>query len=67
MAEKFPSRKELGAAGQQPTEYDPEVRQGSQEDQWHPGCYQKEIVFLSTGEIIPQVLCSVLGPSLQGQ
>ena len=49
--------------------------QGGQEGQWHPGLHQKQCCqqeqggnhppVLSTGEAAPQVLCPVLGPSLQ--
>ena len=48
---------------------------GGQEGQWHPGWYQKQCCqqeqggdrpsVLGAGEAAPQVLCSVLGPSLQ--
>ena len=58
-----------------PAEHEPAVCPGGQEGQQHPGLYQKQCgqqdkgsdcpPVLSTGEAAPQILCSVLGPSLQ--
>ena len=56
-------------------EREPAVCPGSQEGQWHSGLYQKQCCqqdqgsehpsVLSCGEATSQVLCSVLGPTLQ--
>ena len=73
---KDAQRKKIGGVGRQPTEYEPAVCPGGQEHQWQPGLYQKSCQqdqrgdhppVLSPGEAIPQVLRSVLGPSLQGR
>jgi len=75
VAGKLPGRKRSWGAGRQPAEHEPAVCQGGQEGQRHPGlnqewCGQQEqggdrATAFDTGEAAPQVLCSVLGPSLQ--
>ena len=70
-----PHGKGPGGAGLQPAEHEPAVCPGGQEGQRHPGsdqqwCGQQEqggyrAPVLASGEAVPRVLRSVLGPSLQ--
>ena len=76
VAGKMPGRKEPGDVAQQQAEHEPAVCPGGQESQQHPGLYQEWCgqqeqggdlaPVLGTAEAVPLVLCSVLGPSLQG-
>ena len=68
VAGKLPSGKGPWGAGQQTAEHEPAVCPGGQEVQRHPGFYQEQCGQQEQGgdrAPVPQVLCLVLGPSLQ--
>ena len=65
----------LRGVGRRSAEHEQAVYSGGQEGQWHPDLHQKQCYqqehgsdhpsVLSIGEAAPQVLCLVLGSSLQ--
>jgi len=75
VAGELPGGEGPGGAGQQPAEQEPAVCPGGQEGQRRPGLGQQwggqreqgrdRAPVLGSGEAVPRVLCSALGPSLQ--